>query len=151
AFLNYKPYGAKKAYPSTLCASVNDGVVHGLPSEYVVKEGDLIKLDLGLIHKKFYLDSAITVPVGEVSADAKRMVHTTAQALQAGIRQAQIGNTLGDIGWAIQEVVEGKGFSVADLLTGHGIGKALHEDPSVFNVGKPHTGEELVEGMVIAI
>jgi methionyl aminopeptidase len=151
SFLNYRPAGAAKAYPATLCASVNDVVVHGLPSDYVVRDGDLIKLDLGLIYKGFHLDAARTVPVGNVTSEAKRLIATTRKALDAGIKEAKLGHTLGDIGSAIQDVAEKAGYSVAQGLTGHGIGKSLHEDPSVFNFGRRGQGEEIEEGMVIAI
>ncbi|HUC31291.1 MAG TPA: type I methionyl aminopeptidase [Candidatus Paceibacterota bacterium] len=151
AFLNYRPAGARRAYPYTLCTSVNDVVVHGQPSEYALREGDIIKLDLGLKHQGFYLDAAITVPVGRVSADAKKLIAVTEESLYAGIKEAKPGRTLGDIGYAIERVVRKNKFSVAEGLTGHGIGRALHEDPVVFNVGDRGTGQKLVPGMVIAI
>jgi len=151
SFLNYSPGGAKKPYPFTLCTSVNDGVVHGQPSERPLEDGDLLKLDLGLKHGGFHLDAAVTVPVGTISAEARRLAAATEEALYVGIKQARPGRTLGDIGAAVQEVVERNGFSVVTALTGHGIGRELHEDPSVLNVGKPGEGEELVAGMVIAI
>jgi methionyl aminopeptidase len=151
AFKNYLPDGADRPYPATLCTSVNDGVVHGLPSDRMLEEGDVLKLDLGLLHGGLYVDAAITVPVGRVSDDAWRLVRATEAALNAGISQARAGRTLGDIGAAVQRVVERDGFSVVTALTGHGIGRELHEDPSVLNVGKPGAGDVLVAGMVIAI
>ncbi|MGD1003195.1 MAG: type I methionyl aminopeptidase [Minisyncoccia bacterium] len=152
AFLNYRPAGARRAYPYTLCASVNNVVVHGQPSAMcVLKEGDIIKLDLGLVHKKFYLDAAITVGVGRISAEAKKLMAVTEESLYAGIKEAKPGRTLGDIGYAIERVVRKNKFSVAEGLTGHGIGRALHEDPTVFNFGDRGTGIKLVPGMVIAI
>ena len=151
AFLNYRPAGARRAYPYTLCASVNNVVVHGQPSEYVLKEGDIVKLDLGLKHKGFYLDAAITVGVGRVAAEAKKLMAVTEESLYAGIKEAKPGRTLGDIGYAIERVVRKNKFSVADGLTGHGIGRALHEDPTVFNFGDRGTGMKLKPGMVIAI
>lgn len=151
AFLGYQPGGADKPYPATLCASVNETVVHGLPSEYVLQDGDLLSLDLGLIHEGFYSDSAVTIAVGTVSDTAKRLVFAAHEALKAGIAQAKPGNTLGDIGHAIESIVTRQGFSIADLLTGHGIGRNLHEDPYVYNEGEPGQGEPLEEGMVIAI
>jgi methionyl aminopeptidase len=151
AFLNYRPAGAQKAYPYTLCASVNAVVVHGQPSPYVLAEGDIIKLDLGLKHKGFYLDAAITVPVGRIGAQEKKLLAVTEEALYAGIKEAKVGKQLGDIGHAIEKVIRKNEFSVAEGLTGHGIGKNLHEDPTVFNFGDKGTGEKLVAGMVLAI
>jgi len=151
AFLRYRPAGARKAYPYTLCSSVNDVVVHGQPSRYTLQEGDIISLDLGLKYKGFYLDAAITVPVGEVSREAKKLIAVTEESLRAGIKAAKPGHTLGDIGYAIQKTVEKNNFSVVDGLTGHGIGEHLHEDPTVFNVGRKGHGEPLLIGMVIAI
>jgi len=151
AFLNYRPSGARRPYPYTLCASVNDVVVHGQPSDYVIRDGDLVKLDLGLVYKKFYSDSAITVEVGKVSPDAKRLVAATAEALEAAIKAMKPGKTLGDLGAAIARVAEKRGCKVAEGLTGHGIGRALHEDPAVFNFGNKGQGDELRPGMVLAI
>ena len=151
AFLGYKPHGAGKAYPATLCASVNSGIVHGLPSNEIIKDGDLLKLDLGLIHKTFYLDSAISVGIGKISDEAKKLITVTEKALALGVAAAKAGNTLGDVGYAVQSYVERNGFSVIRSLTGHGIGKKLHEDPHVYNFGKPGEGEALVAGMTIAI
>jgi methionyl aminopeptidase len=152
SFLNYRPEGARRAYPATICASLNDVVVHGTPSAHaVLHEGDLVKLDLGLIHRGFHLDAARTVPVGSVSPEAKRLMAVTRQALSAGIEEARPGKTLGDIGFAIEDVVRRAGFSVAQGLTGHGIGRSLHEDPAVFNFGRRGQGEDIEEGMAIAI
>lgn len=151
AFLNYRPEGARRAYPYTLCTSVNNAVVHGQPSTYALREGDIIKLDLGLRHEELYLDAAITVGVGAVSAEAKKLMAVTEESLYAGIKEAKVGHTLGDIGYAIERVARKNGFSVADGLTGHGIGKNLHEEPTVFNYGDKGTGAKLVRGMVLAI
>lgn len=151
AFLGYKPYGAAQAYPFTACISVNETVVHGLPSEYVLESGDLLKIDLGLIYEKYYADMAVTLPIGEVSPDAKKLTAVTEEALYLGIKAAEAGKHLGDIGFAIQARVNTAGFSVVDSLTGHGIGRKLHEDPYVFNFGKPGDGERLVPGMVLAL
>jgi len=151
AFLNYRPAGARHAYPYTLCASVNSVVVHGQPSEYVLKEGDIIKLDLGLKHGGFYLDAAITVGVGRVSTEAKKLMAVTEESLYAGIKEAKPRHTLGDIGYAIERVARKNKLSVAEGLTGHGIGRSLHEDPNVFNYGDRGTGMKLLPGMVIAI
>lgn len=151
AFLNYRPTGAKKAYPATVCISINDVIVHGVPSGYVIKDGDLVKLDLGLVWKGWYADAAITVCAGKNDPLKKKLIDATRKALELGIQVARSGNTLGDIGFAIAHHVRSLGFSVADGLTGHGIGKELHEDPYVYNVGKKCEGEKLKSGMVIAI
>ncbi|MDP2598398.1 MAG: type I methionyl aminopeptidase [Candidatus Liptonbacteria bacterium] len=151
AFLNYRPAGAKKAYPFTLCASLNDTVVHGLPSDYVICEGDLVKLDLGLKYKGFYLDSAITVGVGSISKEAKKLIQATEESLARAIVSARPGKTLGDIGHAVETRVKKNNFSIVQSLTGHGIGRNLHEDPYVLNFGKAHDGERLLAGMVLAL
>lgn len=151
AFLGYKPYGAAKAYPYTTCISINETVVHGLPSDYILKSGDLLKIDLGLIYKNYYSDMAITLPMGEISAEAKKLIAITEEALYLGIKAAEAGKHLGDIGFAIHSRVKTAGFSIVDSLTGHGIGKKLHEDPYVFNFGNIGEGERLVPGMVLAL
>jgi methionyl aminopeptidase len=151
AFLGYTPGGTDKPYPFTLCASINETVVHGLPSDYVIQEGDLVKLDLGLIHRGFYSDAAVTVKVGEVTEEAKKLVWVTEEALKRGIAAAQIGTTLGDLGAAIGNFIKENKFGIVKTLTGHGIGRNLHEDPYVFNFGRPGEGEELKEGMVLAL
>lgn len=151
AFLDYKPSGAERAFPAALCASVNETIIHGIPSEYALQEGDLVKLDMGLIHEGFYLDSAITVGVGKVAPEAAALMRATQEALQAGIKAARPGKTLGDVGAAIAARIERDGFAVAQGLIGHGIGRGLHEDPNVFNVGRPGEGEAIRPGMVLAI
>jgi len=151
AFLNYQPNGADRPYPASLCASVNSEVVHTPPSSYVIKEGDVVKLDLGLKLQGWCVDSAITVVVGEASKDIKRLVGTTEIALEEAIKAAQPGKRLGDIGATVQEIVEGAGLSVVKTLTGHGIGREVHEAPHVFNYGKRGTGPEIVPGMVLAL
>ena len=150
-FLNYRPSGASKGYPASICASINDIIVHGIPSDYSLKNGDLLKIDSGVKYKNYCSDSAITVAIGNVNETAKRIMKVTELALMAGISQAIVGNTVGDIGFAIESVAKRNGFSVADGLTGHGIGRNLHEDPYVLNFGKKGKGELLREGMVIAI
>jgi len=154
AFLGYRPDESAKSYPASICASVNDIVVHGIPDKYLLKDGDVLKLDFGLIYpfvNGFNVDAAVTVIIGFGSDIAKRLVLVTEQALSKGIAQAKVGNRLGDIGHAIQKYIEDDGFSVVEGLTGHGIGRELHEDPPVFNYGKPGTGILLQPGMVIAI
>ena len=116
--MNYRPEGARHAYPYTLCTSVNDVVVHGQPSNYALREGDIIKLDIGLKHRGFYLDAAITVGVGKISSEAKKLIAVTEESLYAGIKEATVGHSLGDIGYAIERVVRKNRFSVAEGLTG---------------------------------
>lgn len=152
AFLDYQPSSADRAFPAALCASVNEVIIHGLPSKEELREGDVVTLDMGLIHEDLYLDAAITVGVGKkVSTEASALLRATQEALLAGIKAARPGRTLGDVGAAIQERVERAGFTVAQGLIGHGIGRHLHEDPNVFNVGRPGEGEALRPGMVLAI
>ncbi len=139
-------------YPNILCTSLNNEVVHGIPSDRVLKEGDLLKIDMGVLHKGFHTDSAITVLVGNRGDSVKRsLIQVTKESLEIGISKAKVGNTLGDIGAAIQKHVEDNGFNVVRDLVGHGIGRELHEPPQVLNYGKAGTGEKLVMGMVIAI
>jgi methionyl aminopeptidase len=151
AFLGYRPEGASRPYPATLCASLNDTVVHGVPTKRRLVSGDLLKLDLGVRYRGYYSDSAVTIPIGEVDAEAKKLIATTLSALKAGITAARPGMRLGDIGHAIAHEVRRGGFSVVRGLTGHGVGKALHEDPSVFNEGQRGKGLLLKRGMVLAI
>lgn len=151
AFLGYQPYGAKKPYPCSICTSINEMVVHGVPTNYQLKSGDILKLDFGVILDGWYSDAAWTVGVGKISPEAEKLIKVTEKALFAGIKQAKSGNTLGDIGWAINSTVKNYGFRVVDGLTGHGIGKELHEDPSVFNEGRKGSGLTLESGMVLAI
>jgi methionyl aminopeptidase len=139
-------------YPATLCISVNEEVVHGIPSpDKVIKEGDIVGLDLGAIYDGFYGDSAVTVAVGEVKAEAKRLIQVTEESLYAGIAQACEGSRLSDISHAVQSHVEQAGFSVVTDFVGHGIGRALHEEPQIPNFGPPGRGPRLREGMVLAI
>lgn len=151
AFLGYRPPGAADPYPAAICASINEEIVHGIPSQRSLTDGDILTIDMGIIHKGFYLDSAFTVGVGNVSEKHKRLLGVTREALNSGIAQARPGNTLGDIGAAISEVVESHKLSIVRGLTGHGIGRNLHEDPQVLNFGTPRRGEELRPGMVLAI
>ena len=151
AFLNYRPAGSRKPYPYSICTSMNDIVVHGLPSDYVIKDGDLVKLDLGLKYKNFFVDAAMTVPAGNAGQEAKRLAKVAEDALSKGIAEARAGKTTGDIGYAIERHVKKNEMSVIKSLTGHGIGRDLHEDPAVFNFGERGGGIELETGMVIAI
>ncbi len=138
-------------YPKTLCASINDQVVHGIPSKRTLKEGDIIGLDLGAIVDGFYGDSAVTVAVGNVNPRIAELVKVTEESLYAGIAQAVVGNRLSDISHAVQRHAEAAGFSVVTDFVGHGIGRQLHEEPQVPNYGKPGQGPRLQEGMVLAI
>lgn len=138
-------------YPSSLCCSPNNQVVHGLPNKKPLKTGDIISLDFGILYDGFYGDAAITVPVGVVSDNAKRLVATTEESLYVAIEKAVPGNRLGDICFAVQSYVESRGYSVVRDFVGHGIGKSLHEDPQIPNYGFPGKGVKLKIGMVLAI
>ena len=139
-------------FPATLCTSVNSEIVHGIPSrQRVLKEGDILSIDVGVKYRGYYTDAAQTVPVGAVDAATRRLLEITERALRAGIDAAQPGNHVGDIGAAVQRVVESAGFSVVRTLVGHGIGVEPHEDPQVPNYGKPKRREALVPGLCIAI
>lgn len=153
AFKGYTPERAERPYPATLCVSINDEVVHGIPNEApkVLKEGDIVALDLGLIHKGFVTDSAITVGVGEVDAKAKKLMETTQRALEAAIFAAVPGGRIGDISHATESAFANSGFSVVKLLGGHGVGAHVHEEPWVANAGRPGTGPVIEEGMVLAL
>lgn len=152
AFLNYKPWGAPKPYPASLCVSVNDEVVHGIPHRSkILKEGDIVSLDLGLNHQSCFTDMAITVPVGIVSDGAKKLIEVTKGALEAGIFEARAGNTIGDISYAIESYVRPHKYGIVEELSGHGVGRAIHEDPYVPNFGKRGKGAKLEKGMVLAI
>ncbi len=148
AKVSFKGY---QGYPHTLCASVNDQVVHCFPNERILQEGDIVSLDLGLIWQGWQSDSAITVGVGKISTEAQRLMEVTEESLWKGIDQIKPGNTIGDIGAAIQEHVERAGFGIVRSLTGHGIGRKLHEPPAIPNYGKRHKGFPLQAGMVIAV
>lgn len=140
-----------KGYPATVCTSLNEQVVHGIPSQVKLKEGDILSLDIGVYYKGFYGDAAITLPVGGICDGAKKLLFATENALQIGIEKAITGNKLSDISAAIQNCAESKGFSVVRDLVGHGIGRALHEEPQVPNFGRPGQGPEIKEGMTLAI
>jgi methionyl aminopeptidase len=152
-FLGYMPEGAERPFPASLCASVNDEVVHGIPNENAktLKEGDIVGLDLGLRHNGVVVDAAITVAVGEVDEASKKLMRATEEALSAGISAAKVGGHVGDISYAIQQVIEGAGLKVIKELGGHGVGERVHEEPFVPNFGRQGTGELLEEGMVLAL
>jgi len=138
-------------YPSALCCSPNDQVVHGMPSKVPLKSGDILSLDFGILYDDFYGDAAITLPVGAISVESKMLLQATEESLLAGISKAVPGNRLSDISHEIQLYVENRGFSVVRDFVGHGIGRKLHEDPQIPNYGPPGTGVRLKPGMVLAI
>lgn len=139
-------------FPKTLCTSINEEIVHGIPSpKRVLREGNIVSIDVGVQLEGLHADSATTVPVGEVSPEAKRLLAVTQEALAAGIAQARVGNHVGDIGHAVQTIAEAAGFGVVRELVGHGIGTQFHEEPQVPNHGQPRRGTRLLEGMTIAI
>jgi methionyl aminopeptidase len=145
SFKNYRNY------PASICTSINDEVVHGIPGARVLEPGMIVAVDLGVLLDGFHADVAITVPVGEVSPEVRRLLRVTDEALAQGIAEAKPGAHLGDIGWAIQTVIEAAGCSAVRDFAGHGIGRSLHEDPQVLNIGVPHTGLVLRPGMTLAI
>ena len=145
SFLGYE------GFPAALCISVNDTVVHGFPSDYVLKEGDIVSVDCGTLYKGYNGDSAYTFPVGEVDAETAGLLRVTKESLYKGIEKAVDGNRIGDIGHAVQTYAESFGFSVVRELEGHGIGKHMHENPGVPNYGKQGRGAKLVDGMTICI
>jgi methionyl aminopeptidase len=150
AFKGYEVHG--RTFPSSLCVSVNQEVVHGIPSDTrVLTEGDIVGLDFGVCYHEFYGDAAVTVAVGQVDPASQRLMRATQEALTRGIEQVRVGNRLGDVSAAIQERVERDGFSVVRDFVGHGIGKRLHEEPQVPNFGPPNRGVRLRAGMVLAI
>jgi len=151
AFLGFKPNGASKAYPFSICTSVNETIVHGQPSDYQLREGDIVSIDLGVIYQKYYSDIAFTCTVGKVSQIAKDLIKACQEALDRAIAVSKIGNTLGDIGFNIKKTSDDYGFSVIKELTGHGTGFALHEDPTIYNFGEKGKGLKLEPGMVLAI
>jgi len=152
AFLNYTPNGAKRPYPAALCVSVNEEVVHGIPNENprTLLAGDIVGLDIGLVHESLITDMAVTVPVGVIDAKAKNLLETTREALYVGIQAAVAGSHIGDIGHAIESFVDRR-YGVVRELGGHGVGHRVHEDPFIPNFGSPGTGSELVLGMVLAL
>lgn len=151
AFLNYKPEGADRAYPASLCVSVNNEIVHGIPKKNrILKEGDIVSLDLGLKYKGLFTDHAVTVPVGEISKKDQQLINDTKKALEIGIWAARGGNTVGDIGVAIESFVNHR-YGIVRELAGHGVGVEIHEDPYVPNYGKAGKGQKLIPGMIIAI
>lgn len=150
-FLGYTPHGARTPFPASLCVSINDEIVHGIPGDRVLKEGDIVGLDLGIAHKGMISDAAITVPVGKVSAEDMELIRKTEESLEAGIRAARVGGRIGDISAAIEAVGRKKGYGIVEELGGHGVGHFVHEDPYVPNFGRKGTGPLLKPGMVLAL
>lgn len=140
-----------EGFPATLCASINEELVHAVPSQRKLKEGDVLSLDLGMKYQGYHSDMAITLPVGKISPEAQRLIRVTKKALKRGIKKARPGNTFGDIGNTIQRYVESQGFNVVRDLCGHGIGRELHEEPKILNYGKRHSGPEIKEGMTFCL
>ncbi|MDO8555539.1 MAG: type I methionyl aminopeptidase [bacterium] len=152
AFLGYRPRGAIILYPAALCVSINDEVVHGIPSENkILREGDIASLDLGLKYKNLFTDMAVTVGVGKISAVAQKLINTAKESLFEGIKSIKEGATIGDYGWTVQNFAGKNGFSVVKELVGHGVGYTPHEDPDIPNWGKKGVGLKLKKGMVLAL
>jgi methionyl aminopeptidase len=153
AFLNYQPEGANRPYPASLCVSINDEIVHGVSkgNKRLLKEGDIVGLDLGIIHKGLVTDMAITVGVGQIDKKAQELIDTTKQALYAGIDAARAGNKLGDISHAIEKASQKSKYGITRELGGHGVGHKVHQEPYISNIGEPGKGIELKSGMVLAL
>jgi len=144
----FKGYGG---FPNTLCTSVNDEVVHGIPSDYILKEGDIISVDCGVILNGWYGDSAFTFPVGNIDDETLRLLRYTRESLEEGVKEAVAGKRIGDVSWAVQQKAESGGYSVVRELVGHGLGKRLHESPEVPNYGRRGAGPKMEKGLVICI
>lgn len=145
SFLNYQ------GFPKSICISVNDEVVHGIPGARVLQDGDIVSCDVGVFYKGYHGDTAKTFACGSISKEAQQLIDVTRQSFYEGLEQVQVGNRVGDIGHAVQSYVESFGYQVVRVLTGHGIGQSLHEDPEILNYGKANTGSVLKEGMTICI
>ncbi len=150
SFLGYPP-GSPRPFPATICASVNEELVHGIPGPRRLEEGDIITVDVGAFYRGYHGDAARTFPVGQVSEEALRLMEVTRGALEAGIAQAVVGHQVGAISHAVQRYVESRGYFVTRQYTGHGIGRHLHEEPQVLNFGPPHRGPRLRKGMTLCI
>lgn len=153
AFLGYTPQGVRRPFPGAVCISINEEVVHGIPNEKprIISEGDIVSIDLGLSCGGMITDAAVTVAVGNIDAESKKLLDVTRRALEAGIKAARGGGHIGDIGFAIEKTIHPSGFSIVPTLAGHGVGYAVHEDPYVPNIGRLGEGEDLKPGMVLAI
>lgn len=151
SFKGYKAKKDKKAFPSALCACINEQIVHYAPSQRKLQNNDLLSLDLGVYYRGFHTDAAITVPVGEINDESRRLLRVGKKALKRALKKVRANNTIGDIGNTVERYVESQGFHVIHELAGHGIGKNLHEPPQILNFGKRHQGEILKLGMCLAI
>lgn len=152
SFEGYKSSFSNRPYPAAICASLNNVVVHGLPSEKVIlKEGDILKLDLGVKYKNFFTDAAITIGIGKMTDEKNKLINAAKRALELAINEIRPGNHIGDIGYIIENYVEREGLSIVKVLVGHGVGSAVHEEPSIPNYGKIGEGSVLKSGMVLAI
>lgn len=145
SFLGYRKF------PASLCVSVNEQIVHGIPSDRILQNGDIVTLDLGVLYKGFHTDAAITLPVGKIDKKLNDLIGATRKSLELGIKEVFPGNSFGDIGFAIQEYAESKGYNVVKELCGHGIGRRIHEDPEVLNFGEKGSGPKIKEGMVFCL
>ncbi len=149
-FLGYPP-GGPHPFPATVCVSINDEIVHGIPRDYVLQDGDIVSIDLGATVRGYVGDAAVTVICGTPRNGAVALVDTCRESLEAAIAQTRVGNRLGDVGWAVQSLAESRGYGVVRNYVGHGVGRRMHEDPQVPNYGNPGTGLRLKPGLVIAI
>lgn len=140
-----------RGYPAVICTSVNEEIVHGIPSDRKLKDGDIVSLDMGINHQGYFCDAAVTIAVGKIDASVKKLMEVTKKSLSEGIKQAKVNNHVSDISYAIQNYAERNGFSVVRQFVGHGIGRDLHEEPEIPNFGRPHQGVQLKSGMVLAI
>ncbi|MDP3052883.1 MAG: type I methionyl aminopeptidase [bacterium] len=151
AFLGYRPSSSDKPFPAALCLSLNEQVVHGLPSPYKLRSGDLLKIDLGVDYKGYISDAAVSLGIGKISLVAQKLIEAVKKSLEAAVNEARPGKYLGDLGYVIETIIKKSGFSVIKGLTGHGVGFKLHEDPTIFNYGNKGEGLALKSGMVLAI
>lgn len=153
SFLNYKPRGARRPFPAAMCVSINNEIVHGIPNESprIIQDGDIVSLDLGVTHKGLITDSAVTVGVGTLKDEDRKLIEHCREALALGIKAAKAGKHIGDIGYAIESFARPLGYGMSEGLSGHGVGYKVHEDPYVPNEGRPGEGELLRPGMVLAL
>lgn len=151
AFLGYMPDGGTKPFPTAICASVNETIVHGIPTERILKSGDVFKIDLGVNYNGYFTDAAVTVGVGKISEEARKLIRATEESLRNAIKACRSGNHIGDIGFEIEKEAKRRGFKVVRGLTGHGVGFEVHEDPTVYNYGRKGEGMVLKSGLVLAL
>lgn len=153
SFKNYQDIDDKSAepFPACLCTSINKEIVHGVPSGRILKNGDILSLDLGVFYKGFHTDMAVTVPIGKVDSEVLRLIRVTKKALKRGIKKIRPGNTIGDVENTVERYIKSQNFNIIKDLCGHGIGRELHEDPQILNYGKRHKGEKIRKGMVFCL